>query len=96
MPLHSDLGNALKAQGKLEEAIDCYRRAIELNPKFASAHISLGIVLMEKGQLDESIVCFQRAIELDPEDGLSPQQPRRGPGDPGQNGRGDRLLAASL
>ena len=54
-------------QGRLDEAITCYGRAIELNPKSASAHISLGIVLMDKGQLAESIDSFRRAIELDPE-----------------------------
>ena len=29
---HCNLGNAFKAQGKLDEAIACYRRALELQP----------------------------------------------------------------
>src|SRR6476661_3470091 len=32
---HSNLGNALKAQGKLHQAIAAYRRALELKPDFA-------------------------------------------------------------
>src|SRR5205823_14740802 len=32
---HNDLGNALNCQGKLDAAISCYRRALELKPDFA-------------------------------------------------------------
>src|ERR1700733_6475464 len=35
---HSNLGNALKGQGKLDEAIAAYRRALALKPDFADAH----------------------------------------------------------
>ena len=33
-----NLGNVLMGQGRLEEAIACYRRAVELNPKCAWMH----------------------------------------------------------
>ena len=32
----------LKDQGKLDEAVACYRRALELKPDFAEAHNNLG------------------------------------------------------
>ncbi len=32
---HNNLGNALKDQGKLNEAVACYRRALEAKPGFA-------------------------------------------------------------
>jgi predicted O-linked N-acetylglucosamine transferase (SPINDLY family) len=35
------LGIAFKEQGKLEEAIACYRRALELKPDYAEAHSNL-------------------------------------------------------
>ena len=31
---HSNLGNALKDQGKLDAAVDCCRRALDLKPDF--------------------------------------------------------------
>ena len=63
---HRDLGGALKAQGKLEEAIACFRKAIEVDPNDASAHVLLGDALRAQKKLDEAIACFRKAIELDP------------------------------
>ena len=57
---------ALKDQGKLDDAIACYRRVIELDPKLAAAHNNLGIALKHQGKLDEAIACYHKAIELDP------------------------------
>ena len=53
-------------KGQLDEAIACFRKAIELDPKNAAAHIALGNCLHAKGQSDEAIACYQKAIELDP------------------------------
>ena len=46
---HNNLGNALQDQGKLDEAIACYRRALELKPDYAEAHTNLGIALQARG-----------------------------------------------
>jgi tetratricopeptide (TPR) repeat protein len=43
-----------------------YRRAIELDPKYAWPHNNLGIILHDRGQLEEAIQEFRRAIHLDP------------------------------
>ena len=50
----------------MDEAIACFRKAIELDPKLAAAHNNLGDALADKGQLDEAIACCKKAIELDP------------------------------
>ena len=50
----------------MDEAIACYKKAIELDPKNAIAHTNLGNALHDKGQLDEAIACCKKAIELDP------------------------------
>ena len=42
---HANLGIALKDKGQVDEAIACYRKAIELDPKFARAHNNLGNAL---------------------------------------------------
>ena len=57
----------MKDQGKLDEAVACYRRALELKPDYAEAYNNLGIVLKEQGKLDEAIACFRRALELKPD-----------------------------
>ena len=44
-----NLGNALKNQGDLDEAIACYRRALELKPDYAVAHNNLGNAFRTRG-----------------------------------------------
>jgi tetratricopeptide (TPR) repeat protein len=63
---HYNLGTALKAQGDLEGAIAAYRRAIDLEPKFAAAHTNLGTALMAQGDLEGAIAAYRRALALDP------------------------------
>jgi lipoprotein NlpI len=68
---HGLLGTALGGQGKTDEAIAEFRKAIELDPRFAVAHSSLGNVLSDQGKTDEAIAEYRKAIELDPRDATS-------------------------
>jgi tetratricopeptide (TPR) repeat protein len=49
-----------------QEAIECYRKAIELDPNNAIIHNDLGLSLHYQGKDEEAIECYQKAIELDP------------------------------
>jgi tetratricopeptide (TPR) repeat protein len=62
--LHFNLGNALKAQGRLDEAIAQYRQAIRLKKDFLVAHHNLALALHRKGRLDEAIAAYREAIRL--------------------------------
>jgi Tfp pilus assembly protein PilF len=53
-------------QGKREEAVVCFRRAIDLDPKYTPAHHNLGNALAEQGKLEEAVASFRRALALDP------------------------------
>ena len=57
----------MKDQGKLDEAVACYRRALELKPDYAEAHDNLGNALKDQGKLDEAVACYRRALELKPD-----------------------------
>jgi tetratricopeptide (TPR) repeat protein len=59
---HNNLGNALKAKGRLNEAIAEYREAITLSPNDAYVYTRLGNALAAKGDLDGAIAAFQTAI----------------------------------
>lgn len=59
------LGNALSDRGKLDEAIDAYRKAID--SKFA-AYGDLGNALRARGKPDEAIEAYRKAIEAVPGD----------------------------
>jgi len=61
-----NLGNALKDQGRLEEAILNYRQALSIKPDFAEACNNLGSALKEHGDLEAAIESFRRSIALKP------------------------------
>jgi serine/threonine protein kinase/tetratricopeptide (TPR) repeat protein len=53
---HFNLGNALRHQGKLDEAIAEYREALRLKKERAEPHNGLGNAVLGKGQSEEAIV----------------------------------------
>jgi tetratricopeptide (TPR) repeat protein len=60
------LGNALKEQGRLEEAEASYRQAISLESDYAEAHSNLGNTLQELGKLDAAEASLRQSITLEP------------------------------
>ena len=48
-------GNQFLRQGKFEEAIASYEKAIELNPQFAWSYQNLGDALEKVGRRDEAL-----------------------------------------
>ena len=63
----TNLGNELRDQGKLDEAIAAYRQAIGLKPELAEAHSNLGIALEDQGKLDEAVAAYRQAISIKPD-----------------------------
>jgi tetratricopeptide (TPR) repeat protein len=55
-------------QGKYEDAASNYRKAVELNPSYAAAHLGLGKALWKLGRREESIHHLRLAVKLNPED----------------------------
>ena len=62
----NNLGVAIAAGGRFDEAIGNFRQAIQLNPNFSEAQNNLGHALAAEGRFDEAIENFRRAIQLDP------------------------------
>ena len=60
-------GNELRREGKLEEAVKSYNRAINLEPNFFQSHHYLGEVFVQQGKLDKAAKSYRQAIELNPE-----------------------------
>lgn len=60
------LGGALRDQGRLDEAVSCYREAIRIFPGFDIAYGGLGDVCLRQNRIEEAIGHLSEAIRLNP------------------------------
>jgi len=63
---HYNLGIALSAERKNEEAISHYKMAIKIKPGYAEAYTNLGAVLFAEGKIEEAISHYKMTIKLKP------------------------------
>ncbi|MBV8170136.1 MAG: tetratricopeptide repeat protein [Alphaproteobacteria bacterium] len=63
---HVNLGNALHAVGRTDDAVAAYRQALVLDPASAHAHSNLGNVLQARGELEAAVESYGAALRLEP------------------------------
>jgi tetratricopeptide (TPR) repeat protein len=63
-----DDANGDLAIGELENAVEKYRRCVELDPGFFDGWHALGMALMKVGRFDAAIEAGKKAVELKPND----------------------------
>jgi tetratricopeptide (TPR) repeat protein len=56
---------------KLDESIDAYKKALELDPAYQDALHGLGMALFNRGRIDEAIATAKKLIEIDNDDILA-------------------------
>ena len=61
------LGAAVRDQGRLEESLGCYQRAIELRPAYPEAHNDMGNVLRDLGRFAEAEASYRLALKARPD-----------------------------
>ncbi|MBT3304955.1 MAG: tetratricopeptide repeat protein, partial [Alphaproteobacteria bacterium] len=64
---HFNLGNALMAYGRLNEAIASYTKAIALDPNFIEAHENLGDAYSALGNLGDAVASYRRVVAILPD-----------------------------
>jgi tetratricopeptide (TPR) repeat protein len=57
----------LHSQGRIDEAIVHYRKALETKPDDISTHNNLGLALQAKGQIAEAIDHYEFVLKADPD-----------------------------
>ena len=60
------LGGALTDRGETEEAIELYRRAVQIAPFYQDGRNIYGNALLSKGRFEEAVIQFREALTLDP------------------------------
>jgi len=66
MIAHTNLANAYREAGRVDEALREYDRVIALTAPHAVPPEGTGVALLDKGLADEAILEFKKAIALDP------------------------------
>lgn len=68
--VHYNLGNVLQEQGRPEEAVASYRRALEIQPHSVEISGNLAGALNDLGRLDEAAAVYRGALAIRPGDAL--------------------------
>jgi len=65
-PLLVTLADALRSQGRVDEAIEHYQQALNAKPNFAMGHNNLGSAYYTLRKLDDAVASYMQAIRLEP------------------------------
>jgi tetratricopeptide (TPR) repeat protein len=65
--MHNNYGQVMKSQGRLDEAIDNFRRALAIRPMWIDVHDKLACALQDKGQDAEAVAEFELVLQIKPD-----------------------------
>jgi tetratricopeptide (TPR) repeat protein len=68
---HTNLGDALAHQGKVQEAITHFNEALRIFPNQPEVHYNLGVVLQRQGKIQEAIIHFAEAVRIKPDHAIA-------------------------
>ncbi|MGH9338814.1 MAG: tetratricopeptide repeat protein [Acidobacteriota bacterium] len=63
---HLEQGLKLQQEGKIEEAVQAYKRVLEADPERVQAHINLLSAYLSWGKLEEAEKHYQEAVRINP------------------------------
>src|ERR1700704_2338351 len=58
-------------EDKLDEAIEAYKQALNIDPSYQDALHGLGMALFNRGRVDDAIAAAKKLIEIDQDDILA-------------------------
>jgi len=61
-----NLGVHYNENDRVDEAIEQFKKVIEINPRYAIAHNNLGIAYTKKGMLDKAVYEYEQALAINP------------------------------
>lgn len=66
-PGYNNLGNVLAKEGRIDEAVESFRRALNMDPNYAVPHYNWGNLLARQGKLEEAADHYRKALETEPD-----------------------------
>ena len=65
--LHKNLGDCHYRAARYDEALECYLRAIKLNPSLGDdVYLKLGNIRFKRQEREEAVKCWEQALALEP------------------------------
>jgi 2-polyprenyl-3-methyl-5-hydroxy-6-metoxy-1,4-benzoquinol methylase len=61
------MANVFDSLGRTAEAVECYQRALAINPRYAEVHFNLGLLAITQGRHDDAVKSLRRAVEIKPD-----------------------------
>jgi tetratricopeptide (TPR) repeat protein len=69
--LHKNLGDCHYRAARYDDALECYQRAVKLNPTLGDdVYLKLGNIRFKRQERDEAVRCWEQALELDPSNAI--------------------------
>ena len=62
----NNLAIALESLGRMPEAIEQFRQALQINPQSAEAHYNLGNALVQQGDVKDALKQYEQALRNQP------------------------------
>ncbi|MDJ0556617.1 MAG: FkbM family methyltransferase, partial [Microcoleaceae cyanobacterium MO_207.B10] len=66
LEFYGNIGNSLVQQGRFDQALNYFHRALEISPKSFQAHQAIGNLLIRQNKLFEARSEFSKALEINP------------------------------
>jgi len=64
---YNNLGSIFFDKGMFDEAINAWKRMVEIDPNSADAYYNLGNAYDEKGMFYDAVLAWKRALEINPD-----------------------------
>ena len=68
LDLLSNKGIALRTLGKADEALDCYKKALKIDPGDSGIWSNMGVTYRVMGMNDAALEAYNKALKIDPYD----------------------------
>ena len=69
--LHKNLGDCHYRAARYDDALECYLRAVKLNPNLGDdVYLKLGNIRFKRQERDEAVKCWEQALALDPSNAI--------------------------
>ena len=60
------MGLAYGSLGDYNKAIECYKKAVQLDPKYSHPWNNMGVAYYRLGNYPKAVECLRKSVELEP------------------------------